>query len=166
MKNKFIFLIPTCLLFSACSQMNYPRSENPDWVYPVSSPYDNENIETSKEAKPLPKFVKTSEAPQPQVSAKNADFGWIQQQNPQGYTIVVASDSKPLQVSQALMQTPKTQRSAAFKYLTNGQLYYSGVYGNYNQQADAEQAVQQLPANLQSQARVVKWSEIQSLNHL
>lgn len=166
MKIKYLTIISSCLIFTACSQMNYPRNDNPDWIYPVSNPYEPEIIEHPKESQPLPKFVKTAEAPQTQVSAKNADLGWIYEQNPKNYTIIVASDTKPLQVSQSLMQTPKTQRSAAFKYQQNGVLYYSGVYGSYAQQSDAQMAMQQLPAELQSQARIVEWSSIQTLNHL
>lgn len=166
MKMKYLVIIPSCLLFSACSQINYPRNDNPDWIYPVSNPYDPDFTEQPKESRPLPKFVKTAEVPQAQVSAKNADLGWIYQQDPQNYTIVVASDNKPLQVSKSLMQTPKTQRSAAFKYQQNGELYYSGVYGSYTQQADAQMALQQLTPELQSQAKIVKWSDVQSLNHL
>ena len=44
-------------------------------------------------------------------------------------------------VSQALMEIPKNQRSAALKYEKNGQVYYTGVYGNFSDSAKAQETL-------------------------
>jgi septal ring-binding cell division protein DamX len=169
MNVKIFFLFPAISFLSACQSMMNSGQDTKEWVYPIVTPYDENsylNHGGETEAKPLPKFVKTSEVPQAQVSAKNVDVSWVEQQNPSNTTILLTSDNKPLPVSMALMQAPKDERSAALKYEKNGQIYYSGVYGNYNDQASAEQALQKLPENLRKNARIVNWTAVQHLNYI
>jgi septal ring-binding cell division protein DamX len=169
MKNKIVFILPVFSLVTACSSMEMPNADTKEWIYPVNSPYDNEFISNDKavektETRPLPKFVKTAEVPQQQVSAKNVDISWVEQQNPNAMTIVVASDSKPMPVGMALTETPKDQRSAALKYEKNGQVQYTGVYGTYSDRESAELALQKLPEKLRSNARIENWSNMQNLH--
>jgi septal ring-binding cell division protein DamX len=168
MNVKIFFIVPFISFLSACQSLTGSGSDTREMVYPVITPYDENSYLNHEpvEAKPLPKFVKTAEVPQTQVSAKNVDVGWVQQQNPGSSTILIGSDSKPLPVSMALMQAPKDQRSAALKYEKNGQIYYSGVYGTYNDQNSAEQALQKLPENLRKTAKIVNWDAVQQLNYL
>jgi septal ring-binding cell division protein DamX len=168
MKNKIVLILPVFSLVTACSSMQMPNSDTKEWIYPVNTPYDQEmysnNTIEKTEAKPLPKFVKTAEVPQQQVSAKNVDMAWVEQQNPNAMTIVIASDSKPMSVGMALTETPKDQRSAALKYEKNGQPYYTGVYGSYPDRQSAELALEKLPEKLRSNARIESWSNMQSLH--
>jgi len=169
MKNKIVLILPVFSLVTACSSMEMPNADTKEWIYPVNTPYDNEmyskqNTVEKTELRPLPKFVKTAEAPQQQVSAKNVDTAWVEQQNPNAMTIVVASDSKPMSVGMALTETPKDQRSAALKYEKNGQILYTGVYGTYSDRESAELAMQKLPEKLRNNARIESWSNMQNLH--
>ena len=166
MKLKLVSILPALSILAACTSVNVPNSETKEWIYPVKSPYDQELYETyHSEAKELPKFVKTAEVPQPQVSAKNVDVAWVKQQNPTGTTILIASNEQPLPVSMSLMDTPKDQRSAALKYDQNGTPHYSGIYGSYTDKESAELALNKLPDNLKSNAKVVNWSDMQQLHY-
>ncbi len=166
MKYKMVFILPALSVLAACSTVNVPNAETKEWIYPVKSSYDQELSETyHSEPKALPKFVKTAEVPQTQVSAKNVDVSWVKQQNPKGTTILIASDDQPLPVSMSLMDTPKDQRSAALKYDQNGKPHYSGVYGSYTDKESAELALNKLPENLKSNAKVVNWSDMQQLHY-
>lgn len=168
MKNKIVLILPVIGVLSACSTVTVPNAETKEYIYPVNSPYDREMlakpVNEYTESKPLPTFVKTAEVPQRQVSAKNIDVTWVQQQNPGALTILVATEEQALPVGMALTQTPKDQRSAALRYERNGRMQYSGVYGSYSDKEAAEQAIQNLPESLKNNARVVSWSEMQKLN--
>lgn len=171
MNIKFIGVIATAALLNACG-ISVPSSETKEWVYPVNNPYDNDNIgfyeasQSKTEVQPLPKFVKTAETPQIQASAKSIDVAWVKEQNPDAYTIILASGEKPLAVSQALMAAPKTEHAAALKYEQRGHIYYTGLYGSFNNNENAQNQLGNLPATLQSNAKVVQWKNIQGLNYL
>jgi hypothetical protein len=171
MNSKLILLVSTVTLLSACG-VNVGTSETREWVYPVNNPYDNDNIgsydasSNFTEVQPLPKFVKTAETPQVQESAKSMDLSWVQKQNPEAYTIILASGDNPLAISQSLMAAPKTEHSAALKYEKLGHMYYAGVYGSFNDNIDAQNQLSTLPENLKSAAKVVQWKNIQGLNYL
>ncbi len=161
--------MPLIGVLSACSTVTVPNAETKEYIYPVNSPYDREMLprpstEDYTESKPLPTFVKTAEVPQRQVSAKNVDVNWVQQQNPNALTILVASEEQALPVGMALTQTPKDQRTAALKYEKNGRMQYSGVYGSYLDNETAQQAMEKLPDDLKNKAKIVTWSEMQRLN--
>ena len=171
MNTKLILLITSATLLSACG-INVPSSETKEWVYPVNNPYDNDSTgfynvsQTKTEVEPLPKFVKTAEVPQIQESAKSIDLAWVQKQNPEAYTIILASGEKPLAISQALMEAPKTEHAAALKYEQRGQIYYTGLYGSFDDNANAQNQLNKLPENLHSSAKIVQWKNIQGLNYL
>jgi septal ring-binding cell division protein DamX len=161
-----ISLIATFIGFLNACSWDMPNSPTREMVYPIDNPYGYEDNQINQDAQPLPKFVKTAEVPQMQVSAKNMDVDWVRKQNPSQYTIMIASNDKPLAVSQALMEIPKNQRSAALKYERNGQVYYTGVYGNFSDSTQAQEALSTLPENVRREANVVEWSRVQYLNYL
>ena len=151
-------LLPLVAFLSACSSMDMPPPESStEWIYPIENP---------TEAKPLPHFVKTAEAPQAHVSAKSIDIAWVEQQPSDHLTIMLASDTKPLSVSTALLDAPKDQHGAVLKYEKNGQIYYSGVYGSFLNQENAQAAMEQLPEQLKNNARIVHWANMQNLNFI
>ena len=152
-------------LLNGCS-WNMPNAQTREMIYPINNPYADETFESYEEAKPLPTFVKTAEVPQTHASAKSLDNQWIHQQNPQEYTILLATKDQPLAMSQALMEAPKNQRSAAIKYERYGKIYYTGVWGNYSNAEQAQQSLENLPGNVREQAQVVQWNKVQSLDNL
>lgn len=160
-----LLLSASIILLNACSSLTSSPQGVQEMVYPIDSPYDEpEQDGQTNEARPLPKFVNTAEAPQPQMSAKHVDLSWIGQQEPNHLTILVNSDSNPLNVNQSLMKVPKDQRSAAVKYQNQGQAQYAGVYGSFQDQTEAQQALEHLPADVRSQAKIVNWQQLQTLN--
>jgi septal ring-binding cell division protein DamX len=166
MKTKLSLIAITSVFLNACS-WDMPDAPTREMVYPIDNPYEYQGLSRDyQEANPLPKFVKTAEVPQVQMSAKNMDVEWVREQNPKNYTIMIASNTKPLSVSQALMEVPKNQRSAALKYEKSGQVYYTGVYGNYLDQAQAQETLNSLPNEVRKEAQVIEWNRLQYLNYL
>ena len=164
MNFKLISLIPIMGFFAACSTLQQESVENKEWIYPV-----NNEVETPfvyEEPKPLPKFVKTAEAPQLPMSAKSMDINWIHQQNPSEYTIQVASSTKPLQVSQVLIEIPKGRHSAEVKYQQGHDVYYTGVYGNFKTEEEAKESLNAMGPDIQNSAKITQWQNIQHLNYL
>ncbi|WP_133138420.1 SPOR domain-containing protein [Legionella genomosp. 1] len=95
------------------------------------------------------------------VSHKDQDRNWVNNQNPQGYTIEIADGEKASQVAGKLYKTPKTDRTAQIKYYRDGKTYYKGVYGTYNTQEEAEKALNALPENVKQGAGVRNWGSVQ-----
>lgn len=165
MNIKWYAVFPIMGLLNACS-WNMSNYQTREMIYPINNPYEEETFEPYQEAKPLPTFVKTAEVPQPHTSAKSIDNQWIHAQNPQEYTIMLAAKDQPLAMSQELMEVPKNQRSAAFKYEKYGKVYYTGVWGNYGDVQQAQQSLESLPVSIREQAQVVQWNKVQSLDNL
>lgn len=99
---------------------------------------------------------------QPQQSFKIRDNSWVKSQNPQGYTIELATDEKAAPVASVLQQAPKNERMAEVKYQQGGKNYYKGVYGTYPSYQAAQQALNNLPENLKQNAGIKTWGSIQS----
>ena len=171
MNTKLLVLLSSAALLSACG-MNVGTSETKEWVYPVNNPYDDDHVgfyearQSSSDVQALPTFIKTAETPQIQASAKNLDLAWVQQQPPAAYTIILASGDQPLAISQSLMAAPKTAHLAAVKYEQRGHLYYTGLYGSYHDESDAQKQLSLLPENLKSVAKIEQWKNIQGLHYL
>lgn len=165
MNIKWYALLPLMGLLNACS-WNHSNPTSREMIYPIDYGYTEETFEPYQEAQPLPRFVKTAEVPQTHTSAKSLDNEWIRRQNPQEYTIMLTAKEQPLAISQELMETPKNQRSAAFKYQQYGKVYYTGVWGNYSDAEKAQQSLENLPSTVRQQAQVVKWNQVQSLDQL
>lgn len=159
MQIKWFIITGSCIFLNACS-FNTPDAPTQDITY------TNDNLYNYTEPTPLPKVVKTAEVPQQQISAKNLDLVWVSKQAPEDYTIMLNADDKPLEISTQLMSLPKNQRSAALKYLRNGNNYYTGVYGNYSDSDSAAAALDNLPSDVRQRASVVKWSQVQRLHNL
>jgi septal ring-binding cell division protein DamX len=155
-------LFPCVSLLAGCSSLEMSNPEPREMIYPIDMNYEAQ----TSEAKPLPHFVKTSEVPQAHVSAKNNDISWVEEQQPNHLTIMLASDTKPLAVSHALMDAPKDQRGAVIKYEKNGQIYYSGVYGSFLNPENAQNALEQLPQSLRVNAKIMPWSSMQQLHFI
>ncbi|CAM2804267.1 SPOR domain-containing protein [Legionella worsleiensis] len=96
------------------------------------------------------------------VSFKDRDKTWVNGQNPQGYTIMVAEDEKASRVAQKLYKAPKNDRMAQIKYQRNGKAYYRGLYGTYDSQEAAQKALDALPPEIKQGAGVTNWSNVQN----
>lgn len=97
----------------------------------------------------------------PPVSFKDRDQVWVSNQSPQAYTIQLADGDKASQVAQALYKAPKNERVAQVKSARDGKDYYQGVYGSYTSAAEAQKALDALPAEVKRGASVKNWSTIQ-----
>lgn len=91
-------------------------------------------------------------------TSKNVDKNWVSSQNPQSYTIQLATDSKASRVANTLYKTPKQERSAEIK--TN-QGTYTGVYGTYSSYEAAQEKLNSLPEDIRQNAKITPWSNIQ-----
>jgi hypothetical protein len=96
------------------------------------------------------------------VSHQEVDKSWVNQQNPQGYTIEVSQGEKASEVARQLHKVPKNDRTAQLKYQDNeGKSYYKGVYGSYNSYEEAQKALNALPDDIKEKAGIKNWSGIQ-----
>ncbi len=102
--------------------------------------------------------VSTTHGP---TSVHDVDTSWVNQQNPNHYTIELAESNKASQVARILASAPKHARTAEVQTQRNGQSYYTGVYGTYANKEDAEQALNTLPDNIKSNANIESWSQVQ-----
>lgn len=133
------------------SQM-YPQSDYPMGNYR----YDYK----SSQSVVVPDSYHVGEYHSP-VSFKDRDRNWVNNQNPQGYTIEIADDEKASAVAKKLYKTPKNDRMAQVKYHRNGKAYYKGVYGTYDSPEAAQKALESLPSEIKQGAGVKKWGNIQ-----
>ncbi|KTD07024.1 hypothetical protein SAMN02746073_0067 [Legionella jamestowniensis DSM 19215] len=95
------------------------------------------------------------------ASHKDVDSNWVNNQNPQGYTIEIA-EGKASQVAGKLYKVPKNDRTAQIKaYSGSGGAYYKGVYGSYHSYEEAQQALNRLPQEIKQGANIKNWGAIQ-----
>lgn len=94
--------------------------------------------------------------------AKDRDVSWINNQNPQGYTIQLADDEKASYVANKINQAPKNEHTAEIKYQQGGKNYYKGLYGSYNSQQEAKSALESLPNEVKQGAGIQQWNAVQS----
>ncbi len=95
------------------------------------------------------------------IASKDLDRGWVNSQNPMGYTIQLADDEKPARVAGLLQKAPKNERMAEVKYQHNGKAYYKGLYGTYTTQDDANKALNALPDEIKHGAGIKTWESVQ-----
>lgn len=95
------------------------------------------------------------------TSFKDRDKTWVNSQNSQSYTIILAEGAKASYVAGRLMKAPKTDRSAQVQYQQGNQTYYKGVYGSYHSYEDAQKALHALPSDLQEGAQIKSFSAVQ-----
>lgn len=93
---------------------------------------------------------------------KNRDRRWVEIQNPQGYTIEVADGDRASDVAGKLYRTPSAERKAEVNYQQNGATHYKGLYGSYSSYEAAQNALNALPEDVKSGARIKNWSNVQS----
>ena len=96
------------------------------------------------------------------VSFKDVDRSWINNRNPQEYTIEVADAEKASQVAQILLKAPKNDRMAQVKYQRNGKVYYKGLYGSYENSQAAQKALDALPPEIKEGSGVKNWGSVQN----
>lgn len=96
------------------------------------------------------------------ASHRDLDRNWVNNQNPNGYTIQLGESEKASQVAGKLYKAPKKDRMAEVKCNRDGKNYYKGVYGSYNNYQEAQQALNNLPPELRQSAEIRNWSSIQS----
>lgn len=123
------------------------------------SDYNSDSYERANVTLPDSYHVGTTHSP---TRAKDIDKRWVNEQNPQGYTILIADDERAATVAKKLYLLPKKDRMAEVKYQRNGKNYYQGVYGSYNSQQDAQAALDSLPPEIKQQAGVKAWNSVQS----
>ncbi len=99
------------------------------------------------------------------TSHKDMDRNWVDSQNPKSYTIQIGESDKASQVAGRLYKAPKTERSAEIKYDRKGQSYYKGVYGSFNNQEDAQKALNSLPPEIKQGSEIKSWSSLQEKEH-
>jgi septal ring-binding cell division protein DamX len=128
--------------------------------YESTVSYETPNAQTNVQV-PETYYVGAHHAP---AAAKDADSAWVASQSPQAYTIEVAQDEKAARVAGVLQKTPKNEHMAEVKYKQNGQVYYKGLYGSYNSQEAAQEALNGLPDDVKQHSGIKTWSSIQ--NHL
>lgn len=96
------------------------------------------------------------------VPVAHSDKDWVMTQSPDHYTIQMAKSDKPQSVAKTLFAAPKRARMAQVQTHQWGGQVYQGLYGSYTSQADAEEALQQLPDAVRQHAKVVPWSSVQN----
>ena len=142
-------------------------SSSPDRNQPYPEGYDT--LVYEKPIKPLPNRYGTQRVSVPEsyhlgmnstpVASKDEDKRWIDGQNPQGYTIEVAEDSKPAAVANTLQKTPKNERAAEVQSQHGS---YLGVYGSYPTREAAENKLNGLPDDIKRNAKIKNWQNIQN----
>jgi len=93
---------------------------------------------------------------------QSRDNSWVRSQNPQGYTIQLSEGRKASAVARSLTQAPKRNRTATVKSYSGDAAYFRGVYGSYGSYDAAKQAMDSLPANIRSQAKIKRWGSVQN----
>ena len=86
----------------------------------------------------------------------------MKSQSAEGYTIELSNSEKAADVAGTLFKAPKSERSAEVEYQREGKTYYKGVYGSYPNKDAAVQALKQLPTDVQQQAAIQSWKNVQN----
>ena len=175
---KFAVLGVCVLSISSCAMMDNSTGKNlyyPAYAYyddsqaywrnsyrmPYSYNYKYYESSRSKQEVVVPDSYHVGDMRSP-ISFKDREQVWVSNQNPQAYTIELAEGDKAAKVAQTLYKTPKNERMAQVRTQRDGKDYYQGVYGSYNSAAEAQKALDALPPELKSGARVKNWGSIQN----
>ncbi len=149
---------------------NYYLPENPQTTPLYPEGYESVNTYVSPQPQPIPQADHEVQVPETYhissthspTSAKEVDKTWVTTQNPHGYTIELAEGDKASSVARVLYQAPKNERTAEVKYQRFGKAYYKGLYGSYPNYEAAQQALNELPADVKQNAHIKNWSSVQS----
>lgn len=158
-------LVSVCSLV-ACSTFNTngysTYNDHGTELYPEGYESVGHYTESSPQSGP----VSVPESPHvsayhPPIRPKDVDHQWISQQNKNDYTIEIAESDKAASVASSLQKTPAAERKAEVSYQSGDKTLYKGVYGTYPTIEAAQQALQTLPADVQSNAQIKHWGNIQ-----
>lgn len=166
---KYVGIVVSICTLCACSSFNpngytnyQTYTDHGTDLYPEG--YENTanyaDYPASKQPVSIPDSYHVSAYHAP-VKPKDVDHQWVSSQNAHGYTIEVAEGTEPANVAKTLLKVPKTERQAEVKYQQGDKTYYKGVYGSYSTKEAAEQALQTLPDDVKSTARVKSWESVQ-----
>ncbi|HBI22214.1 MAG TPA: SPOR domain-containing protein [Legionella sp.] len=166
-----IFSVSLCVLSLSSCMLNEQSSTN-DYVpygyqnsdlYPEGyenvSTYNEPTVKQTNVVVPDSYHVGAYHSP---ASPKDRDRNWVSQQNRRGYTIEIANGEKAAHVAGALQKVPKSDRMAEVKYQSGGKAYYKGLYGSYDSQEAAQQALSALPDEVKQGAGVKTWESVQN----
>ena len=169
-KNSQYMMIAVCALsLSSCmvvddniSREYVSYTYNPSPIYSQAYYSDNYNYgkQSSQPVVTVPDSYHVGQNHSP-VSFKDRDQIWVQEQNPQSYTIEIASGDKASNVARQLYNTPKNNRMAQVQFQKNGNVYYRGLYGSYDSPEAAQKALDSLPSDIKRSAGVKQWSSVQ-----
>ncbi len=163
--------VSLCVLnLSSCMINDTGRSSDPSYGYGYENPplypegyesigtYSDQTVNQTNVSVPESYHVGAERSP---TLPKDVDKSWVSSQNPQGYTIEVAEGEKAAQVAGVLQKAPKNERMAEVKSQQGGKTYYKGLYGSYDSQEAAQQALSALPDDLKQSAGVKTWGSVQ-----
>lgn len=91
------------------------------------------------------------------IRPRESDLYWVNQQPSEGYTIELARSVNASEVAKHLQKAPKTERRGEIS-TSQG---YIGVFGSFNSENAAAQALANLPEEVRKDAKVVQWRNIQ-----
>ncbi|PJD90735.1 MAG: SPOR domain-containing protein [Legionella sp.] len=167
-----ILSLSACMLDGTNNSSNFwdssPDGEN-NQLYPEG--YDTTYTNQSSEYNGSYKTQKNVVVPQSYhlgvmntpVASKDEDRQWVDNQNPNGYTIQIADDTKPAPVANQLLKTPKNEHNAEVKSQSGA---YIGLHGSYATREAAEAQLNQLPEEVKQKAQIKNWQTIQhEVNH-
>ena len=94
---------------------------------------------------------------------KSVDSQWVSSQSAGSYTIEVADSDKASAVANTLLKAPTTERKAEIKVQQGDKTAYKGVYGTYPSMEAAQEAMQKLPEDVKSNAKITSWGSVQGM---
>lgn len=156
--------LSSCMINTDSSSGNvvpygYQNSELYPEGYENVSAYQEPPVKQSNVVVPESYHVGAYHSPTP---PKDMDRNWVSNQNPQGYTIEIANGEKAAHVAGVLQKAPKNERMAEVKYQSQGRAYYKGLYGSYESQEAAQQALNALPDEVKQGAGIKTWGSVQN----
>lgn len=172
-KTKLLGISLCAMNLSACmiDQGQYSNSHYESYNYENTPLYPEgyENISSVDSDQARPQATSTVVVPesyhvgtyQSPTPPKDLDRAWVNDQNPQMYTIELADDEKPARVAGVLQKAPKNEHMAEIKYQNNGKEYYKGLYGSYPSAEAAQQALSALPQDIKQSAGIKTWGSVQ-----
>lgn len=158
--------LSACMLNGENSNTSYysPNNEQQTTLYPegyeTMGNYDHPPmLQRDTTEVIVPQTYHINNASTSPTLAKDIDKNWVSNQNPESYTIEIASDNKPATVANILYKAPKTEHTAEVQ-VKNGQ--YEGLYGTYNSISAAQQTLNALPENIRQGATIKTWGSVQT----
>ncbi|MBA2656345.1 MAG: SPOR domain-containing protein [Tatlockia sp.] len=142
------------------SESYYATSYQPVESKVLSYEYSDNDDDYRQSTATVPDSYYTGSARAP-TSHKDMDRNWVSSQNAKAYTIQIGESENASQVASRLYKAPKNDRSAQLKYNREGQSYYKGVYGTFNNYEEAQKALNELSPEIKQGAEIKSWSAVQ-----